>query len=145
MCWASCSLRYWDRRTCSSESLRGDSASAASTHTVRVAMGGGVQGRESDPGIVTVKRGSDGKDSLGWTWTMTSNLHVTTVSNYKYFSCREDSLGIEPLRMKRESIKSNKEFFTNSKTLFFSDRRNSPSRATMVTVRYLNHIIVTQF
>src|SRR5277367_2256821 len=100
MCWASCSLRYWDRRTCSSESLRGDSASAASTHTVRVAMGGGVQGRESDPGIVTVKRGSDGKDSLGWTWTMTSNLHVTTVSNYKYFSCREDNLRTEPLRMK---------------------------------------------
>jgi hypothetical protein len=32
MCWASCSLRYCERRTWSSPSLRGDSASAASEY-----------------------------------------------------------------------------------------------------------------
>ena|SRR5271155_3859387 len=81
MCWASCSLRYWDRRTCSSESLRGDSASAASTHRLESQKAGGLQGRDSDPGIMrmcVVLMARDTLQDSGWTWTMTSSLHVTT-------------------------------------------------------------------
>jgi hypothetical protein len=86
MCWASCSLRYWDRRTCNSESLRGDSASAASTHRLESRKVGGLQGRVSDPGIMrmcVVLMARDTLQDFGWTWTMTSCLHVTTSTSIR--------------------------------------------------------------
>ena len=56
MCWASCSLRYWERRTWSSDSLRGDSASAASEIHVSVVLLRWLHGSVSDPGMARVCR-----------------------------------------------------------------------------------------